>query len=343
MCNKSSVSFKRWCELNNQPILLQRFNVSLNLCTPDEIFSGSSRKMWFDCPSKKHPPHQFYISNVTRNPDRNAICPYCKSIGNIYPKIWDIWSDKNEKTPFDFAPKSEHLVWVKCNDGIHEDMQRRICNIVKYGFKCPQCNPNYRVFEDLTGETFGRLTVICRDTQTQNGNGTRWWCHCACHDGEDNPPLKSILASHLKSGKIQSCGCLHNELMTGENNWSWKGGISPERVALRESEEYYKWRNSVGNRDKLTCQCCGVKTKKVEAHHLFSFIQYEELRYKVDNGICLCRECHNTRENGSFHNIYGTHNNTPSQLREYILNKSGIDIYKTHPEIVELIKTQQND
>lgn len=44
---------------------------------------------------------------------------------------------------------------------------------------------------------------------------------------------------------------------------------------------------------------------------------------------------------GSFHNIYGTHNTTPDQLREYILNKSNKDIYQTHPQILTL--TQQND
>lgn len=337
MYRQIKYSFKQWCIDNGQMELLNRFNTRLNQCLPDTVSCGSHKKMWFDCPYGKHTPNQFYLYNVIKNPEHNSACPYCKSMGNLYPEIWDIWSDKNDKTPYDFTPGSECEVWVKCHNGVHEDTQRHVCNIVKYGFKCPQCNPNYRVFEDLTKKQFGRLTVVYQDTETQDGNGTRWWCHCSCHDGEDNPPLKSVLASHLKSGKIQSCGCLHNELMTGENNWCWKGGISPERVKLRESDEYYIWRNAVGTRDKFTCQCCGTKTRKVEAHHLFSFIQYEDLRYDVRNGLCLCRYCHNTRESGSFHNVYGTHNNTPNQLREYILNKSGVDIYQTHPEILELI------
>lgn len=336
-------SFKDWCEENNQLALLRRFNTALNKCLPEEVSYGSSKKMWFDCPTGEHLSHQFYICNVVKNPERNAVCPYCKSVGNLYPEIWNIWSDKNEKTPFDFTPGSESEVWVKCHNGIHDDMKRRVLNIVKNGFQCPYCNPNYMPFEDLIGQIFNRLTVVRRDTESSGTSGTRWWCRCSCHDGEDNPPLKSILGSHLKSGKIQSCGCLHNELMTGENNWAWKGGISPERVKLRESEDYYRWRNAVGTRDQLTCQCCGLKTKKVEAHHLFSFIQYDKLRYEVDNGICLCRHCHNVRESGSFHNIYGTHNNTPEQLREYILNKSGVDIYSTHPEILHLVQTQQNN
>lgn len=342
MLRKNCISFKQWCEDNNQLELLQRFNVELNQCTPEDISCGANRKMWFDCPCGIHPAHQFYISNVSRNPEHNASCPYCKSVGYLYPKIFDIWSDKNDKTPYDFTPGSECEVWVKCHNGIHEDMKRKICNIVKRDFMCPQCNPHYMVFEDLTGQTFGRLTVVCRDVNTTDSK-TRWLCKCSCQDDSNNIVLKSVLASHLKSGKIQSCGCLHAESISGKNNWAWKGGISPERVKLRQSAEYYTWRNSVGTRDGITCQCCGKKTKKVEAHHLFSFIQYESLRYDVDNGICLCRECHNAREPGSFHNIYGTHNNTPDQLRDYVLNKSGIDIYQTHPEILKLINTQQNE
>lgn len=343
------ISFYDWCQENKQYDILNRFNVDLNQMFPNEITVGSKKKVWFDCPEGKHPPHQFYMYNVTRNPEHNVMCPYCKSIGNLYPKIWEIWSDKNAKSPFDFLPGSEQKVWVKCNNGVHEDVQRHVCDIIKGQCLCPKCNTHYGSFKDLTNQKFGRLTVVCRDVETKQKRykdgsfDVRWWCRCSCHDGEENPPLKSILAGHLKSGKIQSCGCLHRDLMTGENNWAWKGGISPERVKLRESDEYYVWRNTVGTRDHFTCQCCGLKTKKVEAHHLFSFIQYEDLRYDVNNGICLCRYCHNAREDGSFHNVYGTHNNTPDQLHEYILNKSGIDIYETHPEILQLISTQQND
>lgn len=334
------ISFYDWCQENKQYDILNRFNVDLNQMFPNEITIGSKKKIWFDCPEGKHPPHQFYMYNVTKNPEHNVMCPYCKSIGNLYPKIFEIWSDKNEKSPFDFLPGSEQKVWVKCTNGIHDDYLRSIYDIVKGNFGCSKCSRYSSGYpEDLTGIRFGKLLVIKQD----ENDPSRWICICDCQIYKENPKQKSILRGHLISHKIQSCGCLHVDLMTGENNWAWKGGISPERVKLRESDEYYVWRNTVGTRDNFTCQCCGLKTKKVEAHHLFSFIQYEDLRYDVNNGICLCRYCHNAREDGSFHNVYGTHNNTPDQLHEYILNKSGIDIYETHPEILQLISTQQNN
>lgn len=63
--------------------------------------------------------------------------------------------------------------------------------------------------EDLTGKTFGKLTVLKRDW-SDNSNGARWICQCECGN------QKSILGSHLKKHKIQSCGCINYSI--GEQN-----------------------------------------------------------------------------------------------------------------------------
>jgi len=45
---------------------------------------------------------------------------------------------------------------------------------------------------------------------------------------------------------------------------------------------------------------------------------------ELGNGITLCDSCHNFNKYGSFHHVYGTHNNTKEQLDEYIQRfKSG--------------------
>ena len=170
-------SFYDWCMENQQLNLLSRYNMDLNTLSPNEITRGSSRKVWLDCPAGKHPSHQFYMCNITRNPEHNAVCPYCKSVGNLYPEIWDIWSDKNESTPFDFTPGSEQKVWVKCVNNIHDDYLRAICDIVKNNFGCSKCNTYSSGYpRDLTGIRFGRLQVIGRD----NNDPLRWICLCDC-------------------------------------------------------------------------------------------------------------------------------------------------------------------
>lgn len=111
------------------------------------------------------------------------------------------------------------------------------------------------------------------------------------------------------------------EKRSGENNNKWNGGITPEKEKIRKSNEYREWRNKVFERDNYTCQCCGDSTGgNLQAHHKYNFSEYPELRFDVNNGITLCNKCHNFNQIGSFHYIYGSTNNTPEQLEEYIKN-----------------------
>jgi 5-methylcytosine-specific restriction endonuclease McrA len=59
--------------------------------------------------------------------------------------------------------------------------------------------------------------------------------------------------------------------------------------------EYTEWRRLVKLRDLLTCQMCKKKGKRgLHVHHIRRYADYPELRYVVDNGICLCKACHKT-------------------------------------------------
>lgn len=58
---------------------------------------------------------------------------------------------------------------------------------------------------DLTGNKYGRLTVLHKDTERKTNSGSYWVCQCDCGK------IKSIKSSSLRSGEIQSCGCLRNE------------------------------------------------------------------------------------------------------------------------------------
>lgn len=59
-------------------------------------------------------------------------------------------------------------------------------------------------FKDLTGQRFGRLTVVSRAENTQSGQ-TRWNCRCDCGN------KKIIMGSSLRKGITTSCGCYRKE------------------------------------------------------------------------------------------------------------------------------------
>lgn len=59
-------------------------------------------------------------------------------------------------------------------------------------------------FQDLTGQKFGRLTVIKRVENTKNKD-TLWLCKCDC-GGETITRI-----TNLKNGNTKSCGCLNKE------------------------------------------------------------------------------------------------------------------------------------
>ena len=61
---------------------------------------------------------------------------------------------------------------------------------------------------DLSGKTFGRLTVVKQlpTVYTARGSRTRWLCKCSCGNELE------VDAYSLRSGHTQSCGCLQSEI-----------------------------------------------------------------------------------------------------------------------------------
>lgn len=82
----------------------------------------------------------------------------------------------------------------------------------------------------------------------------------------------------------------------GENNSSWKGGITPINQAIRTSTEYKLWRTSVFERDGYTCVWCGEAGGRLNADHIKPFSLFPELRFAIDNGRTLCEPCHRTTD-----------------------------------------------
>ena len=62
---------------------------------------------------------------------------------------------------------------------------------------------------------------------------------------------------------------------------------------IRNDPEYKQWRLRVLNKDNYRCLFCGeIKKGEMEADHVYSWKDYPKIRYSVENGQTLCRECH---------------------------------------------------
>lgn len=58
---------------------------------------------------------------------------------------------------------------------------------------------------DLTGQTFGRLTVVEFASHCHESGHVKWLCKCECGT------FKKCFASDMVSGATMSCGCWHRE------------------------------------------------------------------------------------------------------------------------------------
>lgn len=86
----------------------------------------------------------------------------------------------------------------------------------------------------------------------------------------------------------------------GSKSYLWKGGITPINRLIRHSMEYRLWRNSIFERDNYTCQICGKNKCYLEAHHIKRFCEYPNSRFDVNNGVTLCKSCHNLTKSEYF-------------------------------------------
>lgn len=69
----------------------------------------------------------------------------------------------------------------------------------------------------------------------------------------------------------------------------------------------------VFERDNWNCKVCGHHGGRLNAHHLYSYVDNDDLRYDATNGVTMCEPCHI-----AFHKEYGYGSNTPAQFESYV-------------------------
>lgn len=177
---------------------------------------------------------------------------------------------------------------------------------------CEECG-EYRVVEN---RRYRDLCLLCKRRtkeyrekigRSKMGNkynkGMRWSKETRCKMSEaarNRPPISDDTRrkmSKARTGHIfssESCKKISISKL-GSANPSWKGGVTPVMKRVRQSPAYRNWRKAVFERDDYTCQICDERGGDLEAHHIEPVRNHKNdlLVYDIDNGITLCKDCHN--------------------------------------------------
>jgi predicted transcriptional regulator len=121
------------------------------------------------------------------------------------------------------------------------------------------------------------------------------------------------ISSWLKSAGVQTrkdCTVTTRERLRqahlGPKQWNWKGGITPDRVRLRVSLDLKLAREACFKRDDYTCRDCGQRGGKLNAHHIWPFQSYPQLKFEVSNLLTLCKHCHDAFHKGAGGHVHPT-------------------------------------
>jgi len=153
-CNQCNSFAKYLIELYGKNALNLYWDYEKNIdengdkINPWQISRYSNVVIYLKCQDKSyHESHPLKCASFNEKSE----CPYCgshsnnklhkfDSLGMLYPQVLDIWSEKNNKTPYEYSPYSNKKVWWKCLDGKHEDYYRDINSSNKIcKFRCPEC------------------------------------------------------------------------------------------------------------------------------------------------------------------------------------------------------------
>lgn len=105
---------------------------------------------------------------------------------------------------------------------------------------------------------------------------------------------------------------MYNVLREEHPQWNSER-TDKQRVAERKTVNDSRWRKSVFSRDKKTCRRCGYKGDGIMvAHHIESYMNNKEGRYDIDNGITLCKDCHDL-----YHSNYGWRDSTKEKFEQF--------------------------
>jgi endogenous inhibitor of DNA gyrase (YacG/DUF329 family) len=219
-------------------------------------------------------------------------------------------------TSDELRPKSAKPIIAVCDDcGMYR-------NVAKYGYRdlcmpCSKSGSNNSLWKP-------RLKMIClqcgKTFEVKQSKPNTKFCSMKCCGKWNSLNMVGKNGANWRGGKAEvvceQCGKYFDVFpynsdarfcskkcygqwaslnMVGENSAHWNGGITSWRNMLWYSRPYNAWRGAVFERDGYTCQMCSdFAGGNLQAHHIRPVRDHKNdlLVFDVDNGITLCKDCH---------------------------------------------------
>lgn len=153
----------------------------------------------------------------------------------------------------DYSKKNRTYWLCQCECGNKKVVES--CNLRKGLTKSCGCLQKERTSEsllkDLTGQKFGKLTVLERDIDKKDKEKVYWKCQCDCGN------IASVMSGQLKSGKTMSCGCLVSKGEYYIGNILNKMGLNYKKqytfLDLKGKDKPLRFDFAVFEEEKLCC------------------------------------------------------------------------------------------
>ena len=145
-------------------------------------------------------------------------------------------------------------------------------------------------FKDLTGQKFGRLTVI-EQASVNTRREILWLCKCDCGK-------KCVTSGHdLKNGHTKSCGCLHKERVRETHFKPLEIGRRFGRLVV------LNYSHSIKRKSYYTCRCDCGNVITVQSNSLLSGKQKScQCSSLISSLSCNVRANNKTGYNGVSYN-----------------------------------------
>lgn len=278
------MSLREYCNTHNMQWLLDEWDYEANDISPDEVTSGSARKVHWKC-SLDHT----WEANIA-NRVRGSKCPYCShrkvltgynDLAHERPDLLTDWDyKKNEVNPAKIMPSSNTKVWWRCHVCGHS-WEATPNNRSTRNTGCPECAKRHRKAHTTLCEERPDLLADWDDAKNDpawlnlsvtSKTQVHWKCHICGNEW----------STALYQRALQNTGCPACKGVEGMSPWladrhpelaqEWdyeaNGSLTPETVTCGADTQYgwicprgHHYKASIGNRtrNKSGCPYCSGK------------------------------------------------------------------------------------